>query len=95
MGEQRKEGKPFSQRSQWPKSDDSKLQGCQMTSRRYVKALQDFGIKQERMSYNNPNADAYIGTLVPEAGRGDDLVAEILLLLRSQKRHRTIYSVLQ
>jgi putative transposase len=31
-----------------------------MTSRRYVKALQDFGIKQERMCYNNPNADAYI-----------------------------------
>ncbi|WP_370589263.1 DDE-type integrase/transposase/recombinase, partial [Thermoactinomyces sp. CICC 10521] len=27
--------------------------GCQMTSRRYVKALQDAGIKQERTGYNN------------------------------------------
>jgi putative transposase len=34
--------------------------GCQMTSRRYVKALQDAGIKQERTGYNNPDADAYI-----------------------------------
>ncbi|MBH8609387.1 integrase core domain-containing protein [Thermoactinomyces sp. CICC 10521] len=34
--------------------------GCQMTSRRYVKALQDAGIKQERTGYNNPDTDAYI-----------------------------------
>lgn len=34
--------------------------GCQMTSRRYVKALKDAGIKQERTGYNNPDADAYI-----------------------------------
>ncbi|WP_370589786.1 IS3 family transposase [Thermoactinomyces sp. CICC 10523] len=34
--------------------------GCQMTSCRYVKALQDAGIKQERTGYNNPDADAYI-----------------------------------
>lgn len=31
-----------------------------MTSRRYVKALKDAGIKQERTGYNNPDADAYI-----------------------------------
>jgi putative transposase len=34
--------------------------GCQMTSRRYIKALKDAGIKQERTGYNNPDADAYI-----------------------------------
>lgn len=34
--------------------------GCQMTSRRYQKALKDAGIKQERTGYNNPDADAYI-----------------------------------
>lgn len=34
--------------------------GCQMTSRRYVKALKDAGIKQERTGYNNPDADAFI-----------------------------------
>lgn len=34
--------------------------GCQMTSRRYVKALQSAGIKQERTGYNNPDANAYI-----------------------------------
>lgn len=34
--------------------------GCQMTSKRYVKALKDAGIKQERTGYNNPDADAYI-----------------------------------
>ncbi|WP_093231815.1 IS3 family transposase [Thermoflavimicrobium dichotomicum] len=34
--------------------------GCQMTSRRYMKALKDAGIKQERTGYNNPDADAYI-----------------------------------
>ncbi|MFC7358630.1 MULTISPECIES: integrase core domain-containing protein [Bacteria] len=31
-----------------------------MTSRRYVKALKDAGMKQERTGYNNPDADAYI-----------------------------------
>lgn len=34
--------------------------GCQMTSRRYVKALKDAGIKQEGTGYNNPDGDAYI-----------------------------------
>ncbi|UFJ40085.1 IS3 family transposase [Brevibacillus humidisoli] len=34
--------------------------GCQMTSKRYVQALKDAGIKQERTGYNNPDADAYI-----------------------------------
>jgi putative transposase len=34
--------------------------GCQMTSRRYVKVLKDAGIKQEITGYNNPDADAYI-----------------------------------
>lgn len=38
------------------RSDNS----CQMTIRRYVKALKDAEIKQERMGYNNPDADAYI-----------------------------------
>ncbi|UFJ42999.1 IS3 family transposase [Brevibacillus humidisoli] len=34
--------------------------GCQMTSKRYVHALKDAGIKQERTGYNNPDANAYI-----------------------------------
>ena len=34
--------------------------GCQMTSKRYCKALKDAGITQERTGYNNPDADAYI-----------------------------------
>ncbi|SEN83184.1 putative transposase [Lihuaxuella thermophila] len=34
--------------------------GCQMTSKRYMKALKAAGITQERTGYNNPDADAYI-----------------------------------
>lgn len=34
--------------------------GCQMTSRRYMKALKDAGIKQERTGYNNLDADAVV-----------------------------------
>ncbi|WP_188648940.1 IS3 family transposase [Marinithermofilum abyssi] len=34
--------------------------GCQMTSRRFVKAMKDAGIRHERTGFNNPDADAYI-----------------------------------
>jgi putative transposase len=34
--------------------------GCQMTSRRFVKALQDCGVIHERTGYNNPDSNAYI-----------------------------------
>jgi len=34
--------------------------GCQMTSKRFVKVLRDCGITHERTGYNNPDANAFI-----------------------------------
>jgi putative transposase len=34
--------------------------GCQMTSKRFVKVLRDCGITHERTGFNNPDANAFI-----------------------------------
>jgi hypothetical protein len=69
--------------------------GCQMTSRRYVKALQDAGIKHERKGLQQSQYRDVHRTLVPDTERGDGVASGILLFLGIQKRHRPLYPVLQ
>jgi putative transposase len=50
----------------------------QITSHRYVKALQDTGIKQERTGYNNM-------LMIPDTKRRNGLVSEYSSFLEAKK----------
>lgn len=68
--------------------------GCQMTCKRFVKELRDWGITHERTGYSNPDANALIErwfcTLKEEA-----VWLTECRNFDEARRHRTVYPFLQ